>query len=203
MKALSERLPSWEQVFLLFIAVSFPINLWAMINFLRVLPSFLLRLKWAEIILVGSYTQTFALLESLSILMLLLFIGILLPGIFLHNRWVAKGVILIWMTSIWVASFHTFPYLFPFFKQFIIFVFRLINSSITEETQILVGIGLFLTIWVSLYFQIILTSYHRLRQGDELNGLINRILDRISVLALIYIVVDLIGLFAVFIHMLV
>lgn len=199
MKALRERLPSWQQVFLLFIAVSFPVNLWAIINFLRALPSFLLRLRWREIVLVASYAQAFALLEGFFVLAVVLLLGFLLPAAFIRDDWVAKGTVLIWITSIWAASYHFFPAIFPVWNRFVRQIFRLINLSMSDEKRIILGMGVFLGIWVSLYF-LVLTFCHRLGREKQLHSFITRIQDRIRVLTLLYVVVDIIGGLIVAVH---
>jgi hypothetical protein len=153
--------------------------------------------------LVASYTQAFALLESIVVLTIVLFLGFLLPVTLMRDHWVVKGTILIWLTSIWAASYHFFPNIIPAWKKLIDLFFKLTKIPVSEERQLVIGLIAFVILWVGLYFLLILILYRRLRRGGRLKDFIGQVLERIRVLATLYVIMDVIGLLTVIVHFLI
>jgi hypothetical protein len=54
----------------------------------------------------SAYTLVFALLESLALLVILIFLSILLPTRILRDRFVAQSAMAVFLTSIWAVVLH-------------------------------------------------------------------------------------------------
>lgn len=67
MQAIKTRLPDRRETLLIYTITAFPIFAWAILQSLRELPSWLMRLSVWDLISVASYIQAFALAESIVI----------------------------------------------------------------------------------------------------------------------------------------
>lgn len=76
---LRTRFPDKHTAFKTFVAVAFPVHIWAVVVTLQRFPSYLLYLKISEILGIVAYTLSSALLESIIITILLIIIGAGLP----------------------------------------------------------------------------------------------------------------------------
>lgn len=83
-----------------------PVHVWSILNLLREVPAWVLRLSSWELIGVIAYTQAFALLESVMILLILILLGAILPARFFRDRFVAQGSMLVLLTSGWTVAAH-------------------------------------------------------------------------------------------------
>lgn len=110
---LSERIPTKRDTFLLFVTCLILINVWSILNFLKVIPSFTLYLKVGEIISVGAYTLAFALIESIGVLLFLLVVIIILPKRLFGDKVLVKSATFIWGIALWALSFHYLYLLIP------------------------------------------------------------------------------------------
>ncbi len=90
----------------MFASCVFPVYTWSILMFLRELPAWLLYLSTWDIISVFAYAQTFALLESATILLGLVLWGAILPARLLRDKFVAQGSIGVFLTSGWAIATH-------------------------------------------------------------------------------------------------
>lgn len=74
-----------EDLLQLFVFCAFPIHVWAIVNVLRDVPSWALYLRTSELIGTVAYNLTFALFETLIILVPFVVLGMLIP-----KRWVSE-----------------------------------------------------------------------------------------------------------------
>ncbi len=106
MGILSHRFPSFREILDVFMVCVFTIFMWSIINILREMPAWILRLKTWDLIGVIAYTQAFALVESLIVLLIMIFIGSVLPARLFRARFVALGSLVVLLTSAWVGIAH-------------------------------------------------------------------------------------------------
>ena len=69
----------------IFVYCAFPVHVWALINMFRDIPSWLLYMPSGEVLASVAYTLSFAFIETLVVLLIVLFIGMLIP-----KRWVVE-----------------------------------------------------------------------------------------------------------------
>jgi hypothetical protein len=70
-------------------SILFVINVWTIVNILRAIPSWIMSRTVWEVIGIISYPLTFALLESVLLLLGLVILAGILPGKFLREKFVA------------------------------------------------------------------------------------------------------------------
>jgi hypothetical protein len=109
---LRKRLPENKKIFLFFSACVFPIHLWAIIQFLRDIPSYILWLDWFEIFSVFSYTQAMALFESTLTFLVFLLIALIFPHKLLLDHFPSQISLLFFLTVILIIIYHSFGTLF-------------------------------------------------------------------------------------------
>lgn len=69
----------------IFVYCAFPIHVWALINMFRDVPSWVLYMPSGDVFGSVAYTLSFALVETLIVFLVLLFVGMMLP-----RRWVVE-----------------------------------------------------------------------------------------------------------------
>jgi hypothetical protein len=84
---------------------------WSILMFFEKLPSWLLQLKSWDIIGIFAYTQTFALLESVTVFLVLMLLGAILPARFLKEKFVAQGSMLVLLGAAWAIAVHYDEYM--------------------------------------------------------------------------------------------
>ena len=100
------RFPSRPAVLYAFVACVFPIHVWSIINILRTVPSWILSMDIWQLIGVIAYTQAFALLESIIVFLILLFLAIILPAKWLRDRFVAQVCMAVFLATAWAILAH-------------------------------------------------------------------------------------------------
>lgn len=101
-----QRLPQRSQTMAVFAACALPIFAWSIIRVLRELPSWLLRLSVWDLVGVLAYTQAFALIESVVLLVGILVLSILLPARLLRDELVPVATALVLLASFWMILIH-------------------------------------------------------------------------------------------------
>ena len=73
-------LPSWRDLQLVFAAIALPVFAWSIVNVLREMPSWVLRLRTWDLVGVIAYMQAFARFETLVVLLAMILLAVMLPG---------------------------------------------------------------------------------------------------------------------------
>ena len=158
---------------LAFVAIAFPVHVWAIINILNFLPSWLLRLSAWELAGVIGYPLVDALLESCLLWLVLVILGLVLPRKWLADKFVALSSALSWLLAAWVV------------------LVQFIFGSILRwgPGQMIPGLLL-----VAFSFGLV---YWLVKRYGRLEGWIKRIVQGLVVLTYFYLVFDLLGLVVV------
>jgi hypothetical protein len=177
---IKRHFPTWQQVYPAFLTILFPVTFWSVLNFFRELPSYLLRMEIWEILGVFSYTQAFALIESIILLLVLVLVAELLPyRLFLKNFTTQAALITI-LATLWIIPLH--------YKDQILAAFPKLENSwaaaIWLTTLIALAIGLgFL--------------FHR-RSGLE--WAFQAFIDKLTAVSSIYLIVDMTSLIIILVR---
>lgn len=91
MNLLIRRLPGKDAMMSVLAVISFLVYGWTLVVFLWKVPSWILFLTLGEILVILAYSMTSALLESLSVLFILLLLNLLLPARWMRNVFVTCG----------------------------------------------------------------------------------------------------------------
>jgi hypothetical protein len=158
------RFPNKHTTFKTFIAVAFPVHIWAIVVTLQRFPSYLLYLKISEIIGIVAYTLSFALLESIIITTLLIIIGAGLPQKIFKEKIVPQAALLTPVALVFANSV------------------RSLGSTFQE----------WIAIWVFGMIPILMIVY-LVRKFLKLSEMLSKYVDRVTVLSLFYIAGDFIA----------
>src|SRR4030095_3287611 len=89
-----KRFPKLQAILQVYAVIVFMLSAWTMVAFSWRLSSWLLTLNIGEIFTIFSYAMLTNLMESLSVLLLLLLVSALLPPRFLRDDFIVRGTIL-------------------------------------------------------------------------------------------------------------
>lgn len=154
-------------------AIAFPVHVWAIINLLNIFPAWLLRLSIAELAGGIGYVLVDALIESGVLWLGLVILGLLLPRMWLANKFVALSSMLAWLLAAWAVLIQ--------------FNFSLILQWEPEQT--LPGLLLVVFSFALIYWAI--------QRFDRVEGWIKRVAQGLAVVSYIYLIFDLLGLVVV------
>lgn len=97
------RFPRRHEVVPVFATCAVPVFSWTIFWFLHRMPGWLPFLAPWRILGIFAYTQAFALLESLSILLVLILMAAILPVRLFRRKFVAVGTALMMSAALWIA----------------------------------------------------------------------------------------------------
>lgn len=163
------------EYFKLFLVCSIPIHIWAYINLFNDIPAMQLQMSIWRILSVASYVLAFALFESLLIFGLIFLICLLLPERLFGVKLIHLVAIIVITVSILISFIHLYDY------------WEIDSLSFADWIVSWVLFGLFVTITL-LFF---LTRYKRVQKGFQ------SVIDRLAILSLVYISLDILGLFVI------
>jgi hypothetical protein len=169
---LKTRFPSREDVLYVFGVVALPVFFWSLIVFIYNIPSMVLRLSAWDILGILSYDETYALIETVIVLVFWLVLSAVLPGILLRNKFLALSTTTILVSAAWmmVANYKNFSY----------------NWKLNE--------ALF---WLSLYLLSVAVPYALVQRFRRISELAQALARRIALLAYIYVGLGCLGVFVV------
>jgi hypothetical protein len=172
---LKTRFPSREDVFFAFGIIALPVFFWSLIAFFNDFPSLILRLSTWDIFGVLSYDETYALIESLILLVIWLLLAAVLPGILLRNKFLALSTTTILISGAWMmaANYKNFSY----------------NWKLND--------ALF---WLSLYLLSLAVPYVLIQRFRRVQAVSQALARRIAVLAYLYVGLGCLGALVVVIR---
>lgn len=176
-ESLSQRLPPREQARLLFFAIVFPVNFWALLVFLQELPAYILRLNVWDITGILAYILTIALADSLILFMLVAVILFFLPAFLRRLHYAAAGTSIAYLTVLWL---------------------------ILIQYQEKIGVRLpiiqqrwFIWVWLAGLLACVSVVLYLLNHFEKLEQFLRSFLDRLSLLSTVYLFLNLAGLLVV------
>jgi hypothetical protein len=172
---LRSRLPRRQEVFLVFAMTIAPIYLWALYNFLREVPAYLLRADLVFVLAVLSYILAAGLVESLAVTGFVVLLAMITPRRFLLDRFVPQAAILVLVPAFWAIPVH--------FQTRTMYDISLSPAAYTA----LVGVWLFTFIVALVDLSIIFRRYPRVEAG------IRDFAERLTVLAWVFIALGLLS----------
>jgi hypothetical protein len=173
---IKSRFASREQLILLFAACVFIIHVWSIISVLREVPAWVLRLNFWDLIGVIAYTQLYALAESVVVFLVLIIVAAVLPSKLFRDKLVALGTMVVLITSIWFVFAHYYDH-----------VIRLW------------GLRQFLFVFLAFLVSILI-PYVLIQRYSKIADIIVRIIEFISVLAYVYVFLDVISIIIIVIR---
>lgn len=166
MDTFKARFPSRHDTWLTFSSILFLVNVWAIINILRAVPSWILSRTIWEMIGIISYPLAFVLFETILFLIGLIILSVVLPRKTLRDNFVAMGSLAALLATLGMILAHIYGegisiWLVRDFGKYLLKLF-----------------GLVLVSWVSVYY------FKRLAKT------IKSIASRLTPLSTVYLAVD-------------
>jgi hypothetical protein len=152
----------------IFVYCAIPIHIWAIINMLRDIPSWLLYMRIWEVIATICYTLCFALFETLIVLLVVLLAGLIVP-----RRWVLEKYVplcSVWLTELAVMAIVMQHFITQYLPK------RLMLGSCV----LILGVSTLIVL-----------------RFPGIGKVARAISERLSVLSFIYIILDVLGVFVV------
>jgi hypothetical protein len=174
------RFPTWRQVFPVFLTILFPVAFWSALNFSRELPSYLMRMRIWDIVGVFSYTQVFALLESILLVLVLILIAELLPYQLFLDHFTTQAALAGILGTFWVIPLH--------YESQILAAFPMLENSRAAAAWF--GILVVLVIALSVLFR----CYPRLERSFQ------TFIDKLTTVSLLYLIVGMSSLVVILIR---
>jgi hypothetical protein len=172
--------PTWQQVVPVFLTILFPVTFWSLLNFFRELPSYLLRMKIWEIMGVFSYTQVFALLESILLLVVLIVLAELLPNQFFLKYFTTQAALISILASLWIIPLH--------YKGQILAAFPIFKNSAAGVVWF--GIFVALAVGFSLLF----------RRFSGMERVFHIFIDKLTVVSMLCLILDITSLILILVR---
>ena len=183
MSLIKGRFPTWQQIFPAFLTILFPIAFWSVLNFLRELPSYLMRMKIWEIVGVFSYTQVFALLESIFLVLTLILIAELLPYPLFLKHFTTQAALICILGTFWVVPLH--------YRSQILAEIPIFANSWASAAWF----GIFVALLIAISF--LFRRYSRLERGFQ------TFIDKLTAVSLLYLIIDISSLAVILVRNLV
>ncbi len=172
MNVIVQRIPTKRETILLLMVCVLPIHIRSILIFLYGVPAFLLSSSIWDTIGIFSYVQVFSLLESLLIIAAFIFICISLPKKIFKDKFLVQGTIIVLMTSLWVIPLH-------YQTQ--------ILSSLNWDMRVYQFLA---TVWIIAFFVVMGFVSKLIHSNQKTENLINKSIERVLPLSMIYIFVD-------------
>jgi hypothetical protein len=172
---LRDRLPSFRNVLLVFAVCTFPIHVWALLSLFQKVPVYILRLSTSDLIGIVAYTLSFALLESLLLVIFLVLLSMALPARYFRSRFVTQGTVLIAMMSLWLIPVH--------YQGSILLA---LDANVTQYMTLIF-------IWTVSFVTLVALISSMLRRHEWFERSILHFVDRVTVLAILYVFLDLLS----------
>lgn len=175
MAIFSSRLAPKKTYFQLFLVCMLPVHIWAIIIFFRRLDSLTLFMNVAQMISIASYVLVYALLESLFIFALLFAGSLLLPRRVSPARKLALGTVIALVASAAAALIHLDA------------IWKVTWLDQRQWTWLWVGVSVLLIALISL----------AVFKSERLESWFNALVERLSLLSMVYLAADILGLMVI------
>lgn len=157
----------------MFVVCMIPIHIWSLVNAFREVPAWIFKMSLWEVSGVVAYTQSFALFESIVVVLLLALVLFLVPRFMVGEDIIPIGMMIVIPATVWII------------------ILQLNADWIDERNSGALGIW-FISLVAVIGVMIILVDRSR-----RLQVLSQQVLDRITVLAIFLLLIDLLSVVVV------
>ena len=176
---LRQRLPDRAELGLIYSAVSVPIHTWAVLIFFHALPAYLLRMPVTSAASILAYVLSLALIESLLVTAVLVFVCLALPEKYFKRYCVPQAAWLIWVFFLWT--------LYPQFQ-----------NSVLERLEWNFTVYYAITIlWAVTFVAFLFSGSLTIRRKLPFRDGLRTAAERLSILSALYLALDLCGIIIV------
>jgi hypothetical protein len=169
----SRGFPTKRESFYIFAACVFPIHVWLIITVLREVPAWMMRVTGWDLIGIIAYSLVYGLIESVLVFGAVFLFVILLPIAALRHKIVAVASGTVFVSALWFVILH--------YNEHWIGT-RQVAPLLAWLTTYLLGLGGF---------------YLLVHRSLRVEKLVNAFVERVAVLSILYLGLDLLGLMIV------
>lgn len=170
MAIFKNRVSSRQELAYIFAVCIFPVHVWLIINVLREVPAWILRLTTWDLVGVVAYSLVFALVESILVFLVILLLGVMTPARLIQGKFVALSTALVFLTSLWFIVLHY-------------------NNQIIEMRQVIP-----FALWGISYMLILLLAFFLIQRKEKVEELLNDFVKRLAVLSFVYFLMDVVSI---------
>jgi hypothetical protein len=170
-----QRLLSGNEYFQLFLICLLPVNIWGIIILMRRLPTLVLLMSTANLLGLSAYVLAFALLESVIIFGFIFITSLSIPKRFLGSKFVPIGATVILVASIAAALVHLY------------------DAWDIEALEF----DLWAAMWILIGIALMVLSGYWVNRSNKLEDITRSAVERLSILAMVYLCADIVGLFVI------
>jgi len=179
-----EKFPTKEEIIPIYATIVFPIYSWTIYRLLWNLPSWQKDLfNIGDMLVLGAYGLAFAFIESLTILVLIVFLSVVLPAKCLRNKFVAQGSAVLWV-------FFVLAITAQYFIASTVFLSWNIKEFVISSTLILALSIVLLTV----------APYFLIYRIEKLESFFTTLADRMTVFLFIYLPLGILSLILVIVR---
>lgn len=171
MDIFKRRLASKSEYFQLFLICAFPIHVWAILNLLYSAPAMALQMNVIQLLSVVAYVGAYALFESLLLFALLFLGSVLLPERFFRAKLIPIGAILVFFVSLSAMLIHLY----------------------TSWRIAVIRFPYWVGLWVAFGLAAAALMAGWVSRNRGLEGAIRSGVERLALLSLVYLSIDLLG----------
>jgi len=169
---LRERLPTRREALSLLLMTVFPLHAWATLVFFHQLPSYLLQMSVLSALEIFAYALVYILIESFIVCGVLMLVCLALPGRFCRGRWIPQSAVFL------MALIFAF---LPFQFQTEVLLW------ISHDMELYRSLSI---IWLALFIGLIVGLSLLIRRSQRAAATITSLIERISLLSIIYLIID-------------
>ena len=178
------ELPSKENIAQILMICLFPVNAWALFVFFHDLPAYLMHYQLSEIAGILAYVLAFALLESILVAGILVFLASIFPKRWFLSHFISQGFVIISVTSIWWVVFQ-----FWYWRQ------RVAPHGIqVDNSGNSLSIWIPMLLWLITYLAALISSSVILRQSGSMERILKGLADRFIVPSTFFLIAGLLGI---------
>jgi hypothetical protein len=166
---------------LAFSVCAFFIYVWSIFHVLYEIPAWVFRLSTWDLIGFIAYTQMLALIESVVIFLVLVFLAAILPSRFFRDKFAAQASMMVLLSSGWAMLAH-YNY-----SDVIIYNNMIMRSEYLRQ----------IALWFGLYLLTLGAAYGLVYRSKKLENLIRFLASRVTVLASVYVAIGFLSLIVV------
>jgi len=175
--AAKEPVVTRRAVWLLFAACVFPTHVWAIIDVLREVPAWILRMSISELIGSTAYVLgIYALPDAVLLFVGVMVLAFILPARFLRRHLAVRGGLLALITAVWFILFHS-------------------NPNWLEQRQIVP-----LVVWALSYLLAVGGAYFLLVRRPRVETAVHSFVQRLATLSALYLLLDFISIIIVIVR---
>lgn len=169
----NRKTPTLKEILPVLAAIVLVTHIWSILHVLEEIPAWVMRMDLWELAGAVSYTQVATLVESLLLLAVVVLAALLLPRRFFRDDFVVLGSLFVITLSLWTVLIQQ--------------AFRAIQAA--WPLPVLIGVVPFLLSFVGVY--------QLARRNPRVRETTLKVLDRVSILAWVYLVLDFIAILVV------